>query len=82
MSTGKVLAPYTEREENGNIEWVENLDWKNTKENSKFIISNESAMNGSSGGCLQSSQCQTIEINSYTLIEFHGIHFGGEYLKC
>ncbi|KAL9657271.1 hypothetical protein ABK040_011491 [Willaertia magna] len=82
VSTGKVIAPYIEKVENDKILWVPNNDLKFTTENSNFILSNESVMYGSSGGCVQSNQCEIIKVGDFTLVEFHGIHFGGEFIKC
>ncbi|EFC38788.1 predicted protein [Naegleria gruberi] len=83
ISTGKVLAPYVEeKQENGNIDWVPNTSHQYNSQNSNFLITNESVTIGSSGGCVQSPTCRVIEINGITLVEFHAIHFGGQFVKC
>ncbi|EFC36022.1 predicted protein [Naegleria gruberi] len=83
ISTGKVLAPYAEmKDENGNNIWAPNTSHQYTSLNSDFLITNESVMMGSSGGCVQSHACEVDEINGVTLVEFHAIHFGGEFVKC
>ncbi|KAG2375041.1 hypothetical protein C9374_010045 [Naegleria lovaniensis] len=82
LSTGKVLPPFVEkRDHDAETEWVPNYDHQYQRDQ-EFIMTNECVMTGSSGGCVLSMECQHMDVEGITLIEFHGIHFGGEFVKC
>jgi hypothetical protein len=83
-SVGTVMKPYAEN----NNQWIEIDNFEYTPDNHFAIISNETVFGGNSGGplvCLDDLRVHEIEDidgNTWRLVEFVGIHTGGEFVNC
>ena len=83
-SVGTILRPYGE----DNKQWIERDSTEYTPHNHYALVSDETVFDGSSGGplvCLDNLKIFKVKDKTgieWTLVEFVGIHTGGEFVSC
>eukprot|EP01119_Soliformovum_irregulare_P014010 TRINITY_DN3783_c0_g1_i5.p1 TRINITY_DN3783_c0_g1~~TRINITY_DN3783_c0_g1_i5.p1 ORF type:complete len:392 (-),score=77.18 TRINITY_DN3783_c0_g1_i5:641-1816(-) len=83
VAYGKCIKPFKLHEGF----WIENIAFQSTIDTDSIIVSNENSLCGGSGGAILRHDFQISSLNDtkgdvWTMVEFNGLHFGGEFIPC